>query len=208
MSAECPLCGKSSHVVQHPGDRHIKASVGCHNCEFYVYAHTIDEALIKWNKPRLIATDSNEAAVRAFHVAFNHPHPTAYDTSPTTALRELRVRLIAEELIELAEAMGVDIYMNAGPHAKMIRNTVLDVTCVVNEPIDFVETADALGDLQYVVIGTNVALAIPGDKVFAEIHRSNISKLGADGKPLYREDGKILKGPNYKPPDIKGVLGL
>jgi predicted HAD superfamily Cof-like phosphohydrolase len=44
------------------------------------------------------------------------------------------------------------------------------------------------------------------EEVFAEIQRSNMSKLGADGKPIYREDGKVMKGPNYSPPDLAGVL--
>ena len=71
---------------------------------------------------------------------------------------------------------------------------------------DIVEIADALADIIYIACGTAVAYGIPLDRVFAEVHRSNMSKLGEDGKPIYREDGKVLKGPNYTPPDVKGVL--
>jgi predicted HAD superfamily Cof-like phosphohydrolase len=73
---------------------------------------------------------------------------------------------------------------------------------------DVVETIDALGDLVYVLYGMALAMGVDLDSVIEEIHRSNMSKLGADGKPIYREDMKVLKGPNYFPPDIAGVVGL
>ena len=73
---------------------------------------------------------------------------------------------------------------------------------------DYVEVADALGDKLYVLMGTIVQHGMQeviGD-VFREIHRSNMSKLGIDGKPVYRNDGKVIKGPNYTKPNIKSVL--
>ena len=73
---------------------------------------------------------------------------------------------------------------------------------------DIVEIADALGDQLYILCGTLLRHGLQ-DKivaVFEEIQRSNMSKLGADGKPIYREDGKVLKGENYFRPDIQGVL--
>jgi predicted HAD superfamily Cof-like phosphohydrolase len=73
---------------------------------------------------------------------------------------------------------------------------------------DVIETIDALGDLVYVAYGMALALGVNLDDVITEIHRSNMSKLGADGKPIYREDMKVLKGPGYFPPDIAGVVGL
>lgn len=91
----------------------------------------------------------------------------------------LRVDLIEEELKELAEAIAE-------------RNIV--------------EVADALTDILYVVYGAGHTFGIDLDKTFAEVHRSNMSKLGEDGKPIYREDGKILKGPNYTPPDLTFIL--
>ena len=75
-----------------------------------------------------------------------------------------------------------------------------------HENRDIVEVADALADLAYVVIGTAVSYGIPLDVVFDEVHRSNMSKLGEDGKPIYREDGKVLKGPNYFKPNIKSII--
>jgi predicted HAD superfamily Cof-like phosphohydrolase len=75
---------------------------------------------------------------------------------------------------------------------------------------DLVEVADALGDMLYILCGTIIEHGMQDkiEAVFNEIQRSNMSKLGADGKPIYREDGKVLKGPNYFKPDIKGVLDL
>ena len=73
---------------------------------------------------------------------------------------------------------------------------------------DLVEVADALGDMMYILCGTILAHGLQDkiEDIFDEIQRSNMSKLGADGKPIYREDGKILKGPNYFKPDIKKQL--
>ena len=98
---------------------------------------------------------------------------------PDISVMELRVDLIEEELDELKVAIVVK---------------------------DIVEEADALTDLLYVIYGTGHACGIDLDDCFNEVHRSNMSKLGANGRPLYREDGKVLKGPNYFPPDLENVL--
>jgi predicted HAD superfamily Cof-like phosphohydrolase len=73
---------------------------------------------------------------------------------------------------------------------------------------DLVEVADALGDMLYILCGTIIEHGMQHkiEEVFNEIQRSNMSKLGADGKPIYREDGKVLKGPNYFKPNIKEIL--
>ena len=73
---------------------------------------------------------------------------------------------------------------------------------------DLVEVADALGDMLYILCGTIIEHGMQHkiEEVFEEIQRSNMSKLGADGKPIYREDGKVLKGPAYFKPDIKSIL--
>lgn len=73
---------------------------------------------------------------------------------------------------------------------------------------DLVEVADALGDMLYILCGTILehGMHYKIEEVFNEIQRSNMSKLGADGKPIYREDGKVLKGPNYFRPDIESIL--
>jgi predicted HAD superfamily Cof-like phosphohydrolase len=118
--------------------------------------------------------------VKEFHRVFGHPIASIPEF-PTEELRTLRLDLISEERNELLDAE--------------VRK-------------DIVAVADALSDLLYVVYGTGLVYGIDLDKTFNEVHRSNMSKLGADGKPIYREDGKVLKGPNYTPPDLKKVLGL
>jgi len=73
---------------------------------------------------------------------------------------------------------------------------------------DLVEVADALGDMLYILCGTIIEHGLQHkiEDVFNEIQRSNMSKLGEDGEPIYREDGKVLKGPNYFKPKIKEIL--
>jgi len=100
-------------------------------------------------------------------------------TLPDQNLAKLRLELIREEVEEL----------NVGI-----------------EGMDIVEIADALTDILYVVYGAGHAFGIDLDECYHEVHRSNMSKLGADGKPIYREDGKILKGPNYFHPNLEDIL--
>lgn len=73
---------------------------------------------------------------------------------------------------------------------------------------DLIEVADALGDMLYILAGTIIEHGMQHKivEVFDEIQRSNMSKLGEDGKPIYREDGKVLKGPNYFKPNIADIL--
>jgi len=100
---------------------------------------------------------------------------------PDDETSKLRLELIAEELGELEEA-------------------------IANK--DLVEIADALTDILYVTYGAGHAFGLDLDSCFREVQRSNMSKLGEDGKPIYREDGKVLKGPNYSEPDLKKTLQL
>ena len=73
---------------------------------------------------------------------------------------------------------------------------------------DTVEVADALGDMLYILCGTIIEHGMQDliEEVFEEIHKSNLSKLDENGNPIYREDGKVIKGPNYFPPDIKKII--
>lgn len=94
---------------------------------------------------------------------------------PSAELAKLRLELIREEVEEL----------NAGV-----------------EGMDIVEIADALADILYVVYGAGHAFGLDLDACYREVHDSNMSKLGKDGKPIYRDDGKVMKGPNYRPPSL------
>ena len=73
---------------------------------------------------------------------------------------------------------------------------------------DLVEVADALGDMLYILCGTILTHGMQHiiEEVFDEIQQSNMSKLGEDGKPIYREDGKVMKGPQYRKPNLKQFL--
>lgn len=73
---------------------------------------------------------------------------------------------------------------------------------------DLIEVADALGDMLYILCGTILehGLQYKIEEVFDQIQKSNMSKLGEDGKPIYREDGKVMKGPNYFKPDFSEIL--
>ena len=101
-------------------------------------------------------------------------------TWPDFNTRELRIELIQEELEELSDAVA---------------------------DRDMVQIADALTDLLYVVYGAGHSFGIDLDECFQEVHASNMSKLGEDGRPIYREDGKVLKGPSFFEPDLEGILG-
>ena len=73
---------------------------------------------------------------------------------------------------------------------------------------DLVEIADALGDMMYILCGTILSHGLQDkiEDIFEEIQKSNMSKLGSDGNPIYREDGKIMKGPDYFKPDIQKII--
>ena len=119
--------------------------------------------------------------VSEFHEAFGLGMKTSPTTNLGTAKNTLRFNLMKEENEEYLEAA---------------------------EQGDLVEVADALGDMLYILCGTIIEHGMQHkiDEIFSEIQNSNMSKLGADGNPIYREDGKVLKGPNYFKPNIKGIL--
>lgn len=140
--------------------------------------------------------------VKEFMETFGHPvldEPTLIEDPQWEAMR---LELIREEFCELLDALG---YEDA---ASEIRAVHLDTDGDYIERRDVVEAADALGDLEYVVNGMALGMGINLPEVVKEIHRSNMTKLGPDGKPIYREDGKILKGEGYEKPDLRRVLGL
>ena len=98
---------------------------------------------------------------------------------PDEKVQKLRISLIEEELEELKEAI---------------------------ENKDVVGVADALTDILYVTYGAGAAFGIDLDKCFEEVHNSNMSKLDRDGRPIYRNDGKILKGPDYFEPNLEKIV--
>ena len=87
----------------------------------------------------------------------------------------------------------------------LIKEELDELSLAIKEK-DIIEVADALTDLLYVVYGAGHSFGIDLDKCFDEVQRSNMSKLDLDGKPIYNENGKVMKGPNYSKPNLKQFL--
>ena len=120
-------------------------------------------------------------AVKIFHETYGLGVSTEMKADLGKLKNELRFNLMKEENEEYLEAV---------------------------ENNDIVEIADALGDMLYILCGTILEHGLQHkiEEVFDEIQRSNMSKLGEDGKPIYREDGKVMKGPNYFEPNFSAIL--
>jgi len=118
---------------------------------------------------------SNFEDVRKFMETFGQ-RVTTKPQFPDEKTMKLRLDLIKEELSELEVAMKTK---------------------------NLKEVADALTDILYVTYGAGYAYGINLDKCFQEVQRANMSKLGSDGKPIFNENGKVMKGPNYSAPDLK-----
>tara|TARA_R110001606_G_scaffold49634_1_gene125157 strand:+ start:6221 stop:6631 length:411 start_codon:yes stop_codon:yes gene_type:complete len=129
-----------------------------------------------------------ESAVAEFHQSMGHQIDGPFSLKEL----ELRMKLIKEECAELE--CESDIL-----HMQFIRNGRTQAETRAN----FLKE---LGDLQYVISGCAVALGLPINIAFNRIHKSNMSKLDDNGKPILREDGKVLKGPNYKEPQMKDLV--
>ena len=123
---------------------------------------------------------NNLQAVQKFHETFGLGVSQCPTNLPNN-ITKLRFNLMQEENLEYLEAA---------------KNN------------DLVEIADALGDMLYILCGTILEHGLQHkiETIFNEIQDSNMSKLGIDGKPIYREDGKVMKGPNYFKPNIKDIL--
>ena len=125
---------------------------------------------------------------------------------PSDDVVRLRLRLIAEEFLELLEASfdrHEDGYVTSMREAHAWIKSVIDVGRV---RVDLPEFADACADLDYLVEGSRHVMGIDGGPIAAEVHRSNIDKCGPDGKVRYRPDGKVLKPEGWAGPDICGCL--
>lgn len=120
-------------------------------------------------------------AVQIFHETYGLGVSQEMKADLGTLKNELRFNLMKEENEEYLEA---------------VQNN------------DIIEVADALGDMLYILCGTILEHGLQHkiEEVFDEIQRSNMSKLGEDGKPIYREDGKVMKGPNYFKPNFEEIL--
>jgi predicted HAD superfamily Cof-like phosphohydrolase len=154
----------------------------------------IEEFILHWRIDEMLPQEQVEIFKEELGVLLNELSPfqkvldftTTYGqlvadkpSLPSATLRKLRKNLIKEEYQEYIDG---------------------------EKNNDLVAIADALADMIYIIVGTAITYGIPLYDVFNEVHDSNMSKLDDEGKPIYREDGKILKGPNYFPPRIKEIL--
>jgi NTP pyrophosphatase (non-canonical NTP hydrolase) len=119
------------------------------------------------------------ALVLGFHEAFDLPREPLPTSHVGDTVAQLRVRLLREEVEEFADG---------------------------TERGDVVAIADALADVVYVAYGSAITYGIDLDAVVREVHRSNMSKLDANGRPVLREDGKVLKSERYRPPNVGSVI--
>lgn len=148
-------------------------------------------------------TLSNFEKIKEFHATFSRtPDPTSLDLR-TPEDRLLRAKLIFEEVMEVFAELGVVIGVDMQPQED--GTVMLDFEPVINEDhleINPRNLAKELADLKYVTYGTDASFGIDADRVYAEVHDSNMSKLGPNGEVLRRDDGKVLKGPNYREPSL------
>jgi predicted HAD superfamily Cof-like phosphohydrolase len=127
-----------------------------------------------------------EAKVKAFHEATH----SAINAPFSAELLALRGKLIAEEVKELQQEIDKGIAELA--QGGVSRETRLNLM-------------KEMADVQYVLSGMAVTFGLPADTVFSRVHESNLSKLGEDGRPVLRADGKIMKGPRYHPPVLEDL---
>jgi predicted HAD superfamily Cof-like phosphohydrolase len=126
-----------------------------------------------------VTMSDTDHSTTTYVTEFHRVFDVAIDAPWTDDLIKLRLNLLLEELCELESALLARDHLNV---------------------------AQESADLEYVLHGTAISLGIDLDAAVAEVYRSNMSKLSADGTPLKRADGKILKGPNFRPPDMSAVI--
>ena len=130
-----------------------------------------------------------EEKVRQFHKAMNLPINTQFNIE----LLNLRKKLILEETQELIAELDAAIEQLQTEKQSVLRAT-------------FENMCKEMADVQYALSGLAISFGLPIEDAFDATHNSNMSKLGNDGKPIYREDGKITKGPNYHKPDLSNLI--
>lgn len=157
---------------------------------------------------------TNADKVREFYEKYQQERFLA-DDDATASLEDmgddrvdLRMKLIAEEFFELIAAVYND---QAAYELESAWNGLFSDGVTDERRNDVIAAADATGDLRYVIEGFDLEAGIPAEKVFDEIHSSNLSKLGKDGFPIISDGtlkpkGKILKGENFFEPDLKAVI--
>nr|WP_282580299.1 hypothetical protein [Nocardioides sp. InS609-2] len=163
--------------------------------EFVVPEKSWDEPMMAFPQTSGGPLDDT-AAVAEFMHAFGQEVRSTPTTDITPDERALRARLVLEEALEFVEAMGCDATVDD------VDVTKDSVTVEINRDVetDLVEATDALADLNVVGKGSALTLGIPVDDAFRIVHRTNMAKLGPDGEPIRRDDGKVQKPEGWQPP--------
>ena len=128
----------------------------------------------------VVESETLQTKLHSFHEAFKHPTDAVYEKVSIDKTKALRIKLIREEFQEVMSAI----------HEKKSKDSILKELC----------------DLVYVCVGFADTFGWNFDEAFNRVHTSNMSKLGEDGAPIYRDDGKILKSAQYKEPNLKELV--
>ena len=128
----------------------------------------------------VVESETLQTKLHSFHEAFKHPTDVVYQKVSIDKTKALRIKLIREEFQEVMSAI----------HEKKSKDSILKELC----------------DLVYVCVGFADTFGWNFDEAFNRVHTSNMSKLGEDGAPIYRDDGKILKSAQYKEPNLKELV--
>lgn len=158
------------------------------------YGEDVAEHVVPDHEPVIQRNPSqtNYEMIREFHEAYG----LDLDAPLSTKVLELRYNLIDEEFEEVNEE--IEFWNTEGYHWSRVKEP---------HEVDKAALLKELTDLLYVVYGTGASFGWDMDEAFRRVHESNMSKLGEDGKPIRREsDGKVLKGPNYKKPDLEDLV--
>lgn len=163
------------------------------------------------NKKKTIQKDVGIETVREFATAFDaviHEVPTIPDeplTQEVLTRVAAKMKYLGQELKEQSALLGGSLIL---VRLQLVQEELAELAQgLLNK--DPVECLDALTDLTYVVDGAYLSFGLADFKLAAleEVHRSNMTKLGDNGKPIISESGRVVKGPNYEPPNLKKVLG-
>lgn len=160
-------------------------------------ARKIEQSLSVHASPQLM--------VKMFHEMYEMPRPSRFTQLPPSR-HSLRLDLIVEEVNELIKAAAHEVIEVQAGDIREYNSIEFGVEHIEGQKVDYVEVADGLADIVYVCFGYAIEMGIDLMTVLREVHASNMTKLDESGRPIFREDGKVLKGPNYQKPNISVVI--
>jgi len=142
-------------------------------------------------------------AVKAFHEAADLPsHMVPFAKDGCYGLFRLRIKCLLEEIMEYAQACGIALRV----HGRLIQLDDFEYDELFMDDSDIVGRMDALCDIIYFALGGAVMEGVNLDPCFKEVHHSNMTKISADGTVLRNAEGKIVKPPHFRPPNIKACI--